>query len=419
MESKLKKEKQKALPEGWEMVRLGEVADFKNGINFTPSEGQNLIQVLGVGDFKDFSLLSQCKSIPFLSIDKNIDESYFLKKNDLVFVRFNGNKNLVGRCILINSNEKFLTHSGFTIRARLQKKANFIPEYISLLMQYGVLKKSLKRDGRGTNISNLNQEMLGNVLIPNIPLPQQKKIVSILDTWSEAIEKLEKLIELKKKRFEWVRDKVFFDLNFIKNSENVRRSTLGDLGEAFSGLVSISKDDLGNGSSFIPYTNIFSNYSVDINSLEKVNLESNNKKQNLVEKGDVFFTISSEIPSEVGVSSVLCDDIEESVYLNSFCFGWRSKIKFDLDFLKYYFRSRVFRKQIIKLGQGATRFNISKNQVLKLEIVFPKEISKQREISIRLMLLHRDYENNIRNLNLLKKQKQGLMQKLLSGEILV
>ena len=51
-------------------------------------------------------------------------------------------------------------------------------------------------------------------------------------------------------------------------------------------------------------------------------------------------------------------------YLNSFCFGFRPNIKFDLDYLAYTLRSEPTRSQIKILAQGISRFNISKTLTL-------------------------------------------------------
>ncbi|MEI3342014.1 MAG: hypothetical protein V8R52_07610 [Coprobacter fastidiosus] len=47
------------------------------------------------------------------------------------------------------------------------------------------------------------------------------------------------------------------------------------------------------------------------------------KEQNLVKFGDILFTQSSETPEEVGISSVMLNETNEAIYLNSFCFGLR------------------------------------------------------------------------------------------------
>lgn len=44
---------------------------------------------------------------------------------------------------------------------------------------------------------------------------------------------------------------------------------------------------------------------------------SENENQTRVKSGDIIFTISSETPNEVGMASVLLDDVNE-LYLNSF-----------------------------------------------------------------------------------------------------
>lgn len=102
------------------------------------------------------------------------------------------------------------------------------------------------------------------------------------------------------------------------------------------------------------------------------------KKQHEVKVGDVFFTTSSETPGEVGMSSVLKEK-HGITYLNSFCFGFRPNVKFDLDYLAYMLRSKHTRKQITLLAQGISRFNISKNKMMDIKIYVPT-IGEQAKI---------------------------------------
>ena len=132
--------------------------------------------------------------------------------------------------------------------------------------------------------------------------------------------------------------------------KGVRFKTLGVLGDFYGGLSGKSKEDFSDGNAkYITYMNIASNIAVntDINTLVKVDKEEH---QNKIEYGDVLFTGSSETPDEVGISSVLTKKIDEPLYLNSFCFGFRlhDKNMFLPDFFKYLFRDDEIRKQIIK-----------------------------------------------------------------------
>ncbi len=131
----------------------------------------------------------------------------------------------------------------------------------------------------------------------------------------------------------------------------------------------------------------------------------------------MFFNGSSETPEEVGMCSVLMDDIPE-LYLNSFCFGFRLFNQEEINglFLSYYFRSYQGRKLIFSLAQGATRYNLSKTNFLQLKLKLP-EVDEQTAIAN--IIYDMDKEIAALEQKLLKYQmiKQGMMQSLLNGKI--
>lgn len=150
---------------------------------------------------------------------------------------------------------------------------------------------------------------------------------------------------------------------------------LGNCGTTYGGLTGKTKKDFGHGSArFIPYTNVFDNPLTDTKRLEAVEIDSS---QNQVVYGDVFFTVSSETPDEVGMSSVWLSD-QEDVYLNSFCFGYRQAPTFDPHFLAYMLRSRSVRSNLTLLAQGISRFNISKNKVMELRVLVPSAVEQKQ-----------------------------------------
>ncbi|WP_456000661.1 restriction endonuclease subunit S [Phascolarctobacterium faecium] len=150
---------------------------------------------------------------------------------------------------------------------------------------------------------------------------------------------------------------------------------LGNFGKTYTGLSGKTKDDFGHGKAqFITYMNVYSNPIIDVEMTEPIEIDL---KQNEVEIGDVFFTTSSETPEEVGMSSVLLKKCG-TVYLNSFCFGFRPFIILDNYFLAYMLRAQVTRKQIILLAQGISRYNISKNKVMEINIFVPHDKEQQQ-----------------------------------------
>ncbi|QPH93851.1 restriction endonuclease subunit S [Campylobacter concisus] len=173
-----------------------------------------------------------------------------------------------------------------------------------------------------------------------------------------------------------------FDLINELCPDGVEFKELGEIGYLYGGLSSKTKDDFvkhGN-AKYITYMNVFLNLSIDTNALEYVKIDDN-EKQNLVVYGDILFTGSSETRNECGFSSVFTKKIEEPIYLNSFCFGFRLNDLnlFDPEFLKYIFRSNFLRTQIIKTASGVTRFNVSKTKFLKIKLPVPP-MEVQREI---------------------------------------
>ena len=156
--------------------------------------------------------------------------------------------------------------------------------------------------------------------------------------------------------------------------DGVEYRTLGSLGKFYGGLSGKSKDDFKNGNEkFVTYKNIFDNIALKTDIAETVKVAPN-EKQNIIQYGDILFTGSSETPDECGMSSVLTEHIDDKLYLNSFCFGYRftdPDCNILPEFSKYMFRSEALRKQIKRTANGVTRFNVSKKKMEKVMIPIP------------------------------------------------
>ena len=183
---------------------------------------------------------------------------------------------------------------------------------------------------------------------------------------------------------------------------------LGDMGSTFTGLSGKTKEDFGHGDAkFITYMNVFSNSIADLQMTETVEIDS---KQNCVKAGDVFFTTSSETPEEVGMSCVMPENADNT-YLNSFCFGYRPTEKFDLNYLAYVLRSESFRKEMTFLAQGISRYNISKNKVMEVEIPVPS-LDEQSKVGRYFSNLDNLITLHQRKYNKLLNVKKSMLEKM-------
>jgi type I restriction enzyme S subunit len=205
-------------------------------------------------------------------------------------------------------------------------------------------------------------------------------------------------------------------LRFPEFSGEWEKKKLGEVGETYGGLSGKSKENFGTGKPYIQYKQIFDDGKIDISRFELVEI-GENENQNKVRFGDVFFTVSSETPNEIGMSSVLLDEIDE-LYLNSFCFGFRANSLQELSpyFSQYLFRSELFRTEIIKLAQGSTRYNMSKIQLLKIEISIPT-LPEQTKIAHFLTAVDEKIQALKKKKSLLEAYKKGLMQQLFAQEL--
>ena len=290
-----------------------------------------------------------------------------------------------------------------------------------------------------TGVPQLTGPQISYYRITSPPLPEQQKIASFLSAVDQKIQQLtrkKEVLELYKKG---VMQKIFsqeirfkpdvagFDSaqpagegQVVEQNRVVERSRnypdweeerLGDIGATYNGLNGKTADDFGEGVPYVTYKQIFDNSKVDITKFDYVRIVPG-EKQSKVEYGDVFFTTSSETRLEVGFASVLLDEIEE-LYLNSFCFGYRinSHDEFFPKFARYLFRSEEFRRKIVKLGQGSTRYNMSKNEMKKLTIQIPVN-EEQKKIAEFLLKIDNKIAYISTQINQTKQFKKGLLQQM-------
>ena len=198
------------------------------------------------------------------------------------------------------------------------------------------------------------------------------------------------------------------EIRFKGFTDDWEQRKLGEIGNTFTGLSGKTKEDFGHGDAkFVTYMNVFSNPIAASDKTESVEIDY---KQNEVQYGDIFFTTSSETPEEVGMSSVWLEN-KENVYLNSFCFGYRPTEKNNPYYMAYMLRANNFRSKMILLAQGISRYNISKNSAMDIEIQVPKYDEQKSigkifyEIDNLITLHQRKYEK-------LKNIKQALLDKM-------
>jgi len=181
--------------DGWIDRSLGELAVFRNGINFTKSSAGEPIKILGVKDFRS-SYWAPLEDLETVIPDGALGDLDMLQRDDLVFVRSNGNPELIGRCLLVGEVTEKTTHSGFTIRARLNG-SQLIPTYLCHFLKSNIVRREMIDGGNGANIRSLNQGTLSRLVIPVPPTSAQAQIVSQLEDIDRVTKRLETIYQQK------------------------------------------------------------------------------------------------------------------------------------------------------------------------------------------------------------------------------
>ena len=376
------------IPEDWEVKRLGEICThFKSGITITSKDihEDGLYPVYGGNGLRGYANTF------------THDGSYIL----------------IGRQGALCGNVNYVDGKNYISEHAIAVQTNENVQWL----KYKLENWNLNRFSESSAQPGLSVEKLVRYKLSVPTLKEQNKIADILSLWDTAIAKQTALIEQLTLRKRGLMQQLLTGKKRLKGFEGEWKEVrLGDVGAAYSGLINKNKDDFENGNAlFITYMNVFSNGKININNLGQVRILPS-EKQEKVQYGDIFFTVSSETPDEVGMASVLLNEIQNT-YLNSFCFGYRlNDFKTIIPiYASYFFRGNDFRKEMFNIAQGSTRFNISKTEVLSMIITIPS-IEEQNAIASVLVNADKEIEIQKQKLAAMQEQKKGLMQVLLTGK---
>ena len=404
---------------GWEIKLIGDIFDFKNGLNKGKDFFGHGTPIVNYNDVYKNRALKRTDIHGKVDLSTDEIRRFDVRKYDVFFTRTSETPGEVGLTSVLLDDIDNCVFSGFVLRAR-PKEALLAPLYCQYCFSTPEVRFHIISGCTYTTRALTNGKQLSAIPIPIPPLPEQQRIAEALSDVDGMISSLEKLIA----KYKSIKTACLQQM-FPQNGETVPRMRLpgftdaweqrklGEMGQTYTGLSGKTKDDFGHGQArFVTYMNVFSNPISNPEMTEPIEIDP---KQNEVEVGDVFFTTSSETPEEVGMSSVLLEK-RGKTYLNSFCFGFRPSEKIDSYYLAYMLRSESARAKITLLAQGISRYNISKNKVMEIAVSLPS-LDEQKMIGQYFCQLDNLITLHQRKLEKVQKIKQGMMQQLLTGKI--
>jgi len=179
------------IPDGWRIAKLSQEGKFIRGVSYNKDDlllesDEESITLLRANNIQKTLYLKD-----FQHLNKSsVKDIQLLTYGDILLAMSSGSKHLVGKNIFI---DKDLLNYSFGAFCSVFRSDNISKsKYISKFFQSSYFKNSLSLNG--TNINNLRTSDMLNIKIPIPPLPQQEKIVKVLDISSALIEKQKELI---------------------------------------------------------------------------------------------------------------------------------------------------------------------------------------------------------------------------------
>ncbi len=272
---------------------------------------------------------------------------------------------------------------------------------------YMYINLNLARFSAGSGVPTLNRNDIHAQTIPLPPLDEQEKIAEILSTWDEAINLTINLIE-NKKRFKKALMQILLTakIRFPEFKDEWKETKLGKC------LKEKSDRNTKNIDLVLSVTNKFG-FVTQVEYFDKSVASDNMTNYKIVKKGNFAYN-----PSRINVGSIALLESYEIGILSPMYVVFECLKNSDNRFLKFWFQSHNFIGNLYKYLAGSVRKSLNFKDMKTISIKLPN-LNEQQKIAEVLAAC--DDEINLLNLKLenLKKQKQDLMQKLLSGKVRV
>lgn len=399
----------------WQTKKLGEVCNFFTDGNWIESKDQSsdgirLIQTgnIGQGFFKDRG--EKARYISEKTFKRLKCTEIF--KGDILISRL---PDPVGRaCILPETGEKMITAVDCSI-LRLNK--NTSPNFLNYYTQSNSYLSEVEQKTTGTTRKRISRKNLGLVKIPLPPLPEQHRIVKILDEVfadvAKAKENAEKNLQNAKELFESYLQNVF-----VKSGKNWEEKSLEELGKITSSKRIFKKEYVKNG---VPFYRIKEIKELAHN--KNITLELYISPKRYKEIKDVFGVplVGDILMTAVGtIGEIYVVKNEEEFYFKDGNILWFKNFNsVDPYFLKFVLMSFV--EQINKLSKGSAYNALTIEKIEKHRIFLPLSITEQKSIVAKLDTLSAEtkkleaiYQQKLADLEELKK---SVLKRAFNGDL--
>lgn len=320
----------------------------------------------------------------------------------------------------------------------LRAKIGFEPRYYDYYFKTQYWNMGFFAHGKGVSFENrwtLNDATLKDYYIPMPLLSEQQAIADYLDETCSKIDEIIAEAKASIDEYKELKQSVIFEAVTKGLDKNVEMKDsgydfIGDipskwemckvrhLGTAQNG-ISIGGDAFGSGYSFVSYGDVYKNYSLPKTVDKLVRSSEEDRKRYSVEKGDWFFTRTSETIEEVGFSCVCEETIPDAVFAGFLIRVRPFNNRIYTRFAKYYFRSNHLRTFFVKEMNLVTRASLAQGLLKDAPVVVPpydEQIEIANYLENKCTIIDgviKDKESTIKDL---ESYKKSLIYEVVTGK---
>lgn len=389
------------IPADWEVKKLGEITFGKGtyGINASAVPySEELPKYLRITDIDDEGYFTTEK---LSSVDDATSNEFVLNENDIVFVRTGST---TGKTYLYDAKDGKLVYAGFLIKFSIDhSKADkyFIWSFTKSDKYNDWVTTFSQRSGQ----PGLNSNEFASLHIPLPPLPEQQKIAEILSTWDKAIQETTSIIKKLEERNKALAFSLLTGKKRVKGFEGKwKSSNFGDITNKVSRrnktLVDAPVYSVTNSKGFV---------------LQSEHFDGKVAGEDLSNYKIIYKNEFAYNPARINVGSLAYFENEIGVISSLYvCFKTNKQVSDD--FLNYYLKTDYVHSRINALGEGGVRIYLWYELFSKIKIKLPS-IEEQNAIASILNTANEELKHYQQKLDVLKTQKKGLMQQLITGKI--
>ncbi|MCT4225034.1 restriction endonuclease [Elizabethkingia anophelis] len=231
--------------EEWETKKLGEILEFKNGINATKEQYGSGYKFINVLDILNNEFITHDKIIGSVNVNEEIIDKFPVNYGDILFQRSSETREEVGTTSVYLDKDKTATFGGFVIRGK--KNGEYEPIFLNKSLKTDLVRNQITSKSGGSTRYNIGQEILASVTLYFPSLNEQTKIASFLSLIDSRIQTQNKIIEQLETLIKGLSEKLFSqEIRFKEFTDKWELKKLGDISTITTGS-SNREDSMLNG----------------------------------------------------------------------------------------------------------------------------------------------------------------------------